>query len=114
MILNDIKNEIQKGKRIAIITERREHINTLYLFLKQSYEVVTLSGDDSENNRKSKWQTLQQGNFQILITTGQYFGEGSDLSNISSLFLAYPFFFQRQVDSIHWSCTALGNQSNNL
>jgi len=97
LILNDIKNEIQKGKRIAIITERREHINTLYLFLKQSYEVVTLSGDDSENNRKSKWQTLQQGNFQILITTGQYFGEGSDLSNISSLFLAYPFSFKGKL-----------------
>ena len=97
LILNDIKNENQKGKRIAIITERREHINTLYLFLKQSYEVVTLSGDDSENNRKSKWQTLQQGNFQILITTGQYFGEGSDLSNISSLFLAYPFSFKGKL-----------------
>ncbi len=97
LILNDIKNEIQTGKRIAIITERREHIDTLYLFLKQSYEVVTLSGDDSESNRKSKWQTLQQGNFQILITTGQYFGEGSDLSNINSLFLVYPFSFKGKL-----------------
>lgn len=97
LILNDIKNEIQTGKRIAIITERREHIDTLYLFLKQSYEVVTLSGDDSESNRKSKWQILQQGNFQILITTGQYFGEGSDLSNINSLFLVYPFSFKGKL-----------------
>lgn len=97
LILNDIKNEIQIGKRITIITERKEHIDTLYLFLKQSYEVVTLSGDDSENSRKSKWQILQQGNFQILITTGQYFGEGSDLSNINSLFLAYPFSFKGKL-----------------
>jgi len=97
LILDDIKTEISKGKRIAIITERKEHIDTLYLFLKQSYEVVTLSGDDSENNRKAKWQTLQQGNFQVLITTGQYFGEGSDLSNISSLFLVYPFSFKGKL-----------------
>lgn len=97
LILNDIKNELSKGKRIAIITERKEHIDTLYLFLKQSYEVVTLSGDDSDANRKSKWQTLQQGNFQVLITTGQYFGEGSDLSNISSLFLVYPFSFKGKL-----------------
>lgn len=97
LILNDIKNELSKGKRIAIITERKEHIDALYLFLKQSYEVVTLSGDDTESNRKSKWQTLQQGNFQILITTGQYFGEGSDLSNISSLFLVYPFSFKGKL-----------------
>lgn len=97
LILNDIKNELSKGKQIAVITERKEHIDTLYLFLKQSYEVITLSGDDTESNRKSKWQTLQQGNFQVLITTGQYFGEGSDLSNISSLFLVYPFSFKGKL-----------------
>ena len=97
LILNDINKEIQKGKRIVIITERKEHIDTLYIFLKQSYEVITLSGDDSENNRKSKWQNLQQGNFQILITTGQYFGEGSDLPNINSLFLVYPFSFKGKL-----------------
>jgi superfamily II DNA or RNA helicase len=97
LILNDIKIELSKGKRIAIITERKDHIDTLCLFLKQSYEVVTLSGDDSESNKKSKWQTLQQGNFQILITTGQYFGEGSDLSNINSLFLVYPFSFKGKL-----------------
>lgn len=97
LILNDIKTELSKGMRIAIITERKEHIDTLYFFLKQSYEVITLSGDDSESNRKLKWQTLQQGNFQILITTGQYFGEGSDLSNISSLFLVYPFSFKGKL-----------------
>ena len=97
LILNDINKEIQKGKRIVIITERKEHIDTLYIFLKQSYEVITLSGDDSENNRKSKWQNLQQGNFQILITTGQYFGEGSDLPNINSFFLVYPFSFKGKL-----------------
>ncbi len=97
LILNDIKNELSKGTRIAIITERKEHIDTLYLFLKQSHEIVMLSGDDSETNRKSKWQTLQQGNFQVLITTGQYFGEGSDLSNINSLFLVYPFSFKGKL-----------------
>jgi len=97
LILNDIKIELSKGKRIAIITERKDHIDTLCLFLKQSYEVVTLSGDDSESNKKTKWQTLQQGNFQILITTGQYFGEGSDLSSINSLFLVYPFSFKGKL-----------------
>lgn len=97
LILSDIKNELSKEKRIAIITERKEHIDTLYLFLKQFYEVVTLSGDDSDANKKIKWQTLHQDNFQILITTGQYFGEGSDLSNINSLFLVYPFSFKGKL-----------------
>jgi superfamily II DNA or RNA helicase len=97
LILNDIKTELSKGKQIAIITERKEHIEALYLFLKQSYEIIALSGDDSDANKKIKGQTLHQGNFQILITTGQYFGEGSDLSNINSLFLVYPFSFKGKL-----------------
>ncbi|MGL5235370.1 MAG: TOTE conflict system archaeo-eukaryotic primase domain-containing protein, partial [Empedobacter falsenii] len=97
LILEDIKTELSKGKTIAIITERKEHIETLYLFLKHLCEIVTLSGDDSESSRKSKWQTLKQGNFQVLITTGQYFGEGTDLSNINSLFLVYPFSFKGKL-----------------
>lgn len=97
LILNDVQTELNQGKKVVIITERKEHIETLYLFLKQSYEVVTLSGEDSENNKKSKWKILQDGNFQVLITTGQYFGEGTDLNNINTLFLVYPFSFQGKL-----------------
>ncbi len=97
LILEDIKTEINQGKKAVIITERKEHIETLYLFLKQSYEVITLSGEDSETSKKSKWKIVQEGNFQVLITTGQYFGEGTDLQNISSLFLVYPFSFEGKL-----------------
>lgn len=97
LILNDIKSELFKGKRIAVITERKEHTETLNFFLKQSHEVITLSGDDSDNSRKTKWKVLEQGEFQVLITTGQYFGEGSDLSSINTLFLVYPFSFKGKL-----------------
>ena len=97
LILEDIKTELNQGKKAVIITERKEHIDTLYLFLKQSYEVICLSGDDSETSKKAKWKILQDGNFQVLITTGQYFGEGTDLQNISCLFLVYPFSFEGKL-----------------
>lgn len=97
LILEDVKKELNLGKKAVIITERKEHIDTLYLFLKQSYEAITLSGEDSETSKKAKWKTLQEGNFQVLITTGQYFGEGTDLQNISCLFLVYPFSFEGKL-----------------
>lgn len=97
LILKDVKRELNTGKKVVIITERKEHIDSLNQFLKQSYEVVTLSGEDSENNRKSKWQILNEGNFQVLITTGQYFGEGTDLQSINCLFLVYPFSFEGKL-----------------
>lgn len=97
LILKDVKTELNQGKKAVIITERKEHIDTLYMFLKQSYEAITLSGEDSESSKKAKWKTLQEGNFQVLITTGQYFGEGTDLQNISCLFLVYPFSFEGKL-----------------
>ena len=97
LILEDIFVELKLGKKVVIITERKEHIDTLNQYLKQSYETITLSGDDSESNRNLKWKTLKEGNYQVLITTGQYFGEGSDLQNANSLFLVYPFAFEGKL-----------------
>ena len=97
LILEDIFTELKLGKKVVIITERKEHIDSLNQYLKQSYETVTLSGDDSESSRNQKWKILKEGNYQVLITTGQYFGEGSDLQNANSLFLVYPFAFEGKL-----------------
>jgi superfamily II DNA or RNA helicase len=97
LILKDIVGELACGKKTVIITERKEHIDSLYQYLKQSYEVVTLSGEDSESNRTAKWKLIKEGSYQALITTGQYFGEGTDINNASSLFLVYPFSFERKL-----------------
>jgi superfamily II DNA or RNA helicase len=97
LILKDVNTELIQGKKVVIITERKEHIDSLHLYLNKIYEVITLSGDDSENSKKQKWKVLNEGNFQVLITTGQYFGEGTDLHNINSLFLVYPFSFEGKL-----------------
>ncbi|TRX00219.1 DEAD/DEAH box helicase [Flavobacterium gawalongense] len=96
-ILQDINNELKSDKKIVIITERKEHIDSLYQYLKQSYEAITLSGEDSESAKNSKWKLLKEGNYQVLITTGQFFGEGTDLQNANSLFLVYPFSFEGKL-----------------
>jgi superfamily II DNA or RNA helicase len=96
-IVDDITSEVNAGKHVVVITERKEHITTLYQFLKQQFEVVSLSGDDSESDRSSKWKILNEGNYQILITTGQFFGEGTDLKNVTCLFLVYPFSFKGKL-----------------
>lgn len=97
LILEDVKAEINKGKKVVIITERKEHIDSLYQYLKQSYEAITLSGEDSEVNKNSKSKILNAGNFQALITTGQFFGEGTDLQNANCLFLVYPLSFEGKL-----------------
>lgn len=97
LILQDITNELNSGKRVVILTERKEHIDSLQQYLKQSFEIVTLSGEDSESSRAAKWKILNTGNYQALITTGQFFGEGTDLHNATCLFLVYPFSFEGKL-----------------
>jgi superfamily II DNA or RNA helicase len=97
LIINDIVSELKTGRKIVVLTERKEHIETLNQYLKQKYEIVTLSGNDTESSRNSKWKILKEGNYQALITTGQFFGEGSDLHNAESLFLVYPFSFKGKL-----------------
>lgn len=96
-ILHDIIIELKEGKKVVVITERKEHIDSLNQYLKQSYETITLSGDDSESNKTSKWKVLKNGNYQVLITTGQFFGEGTDLQDVNCLFLVYPFSFEGKL-----------------
>lgn len=72
LILQDVNAELKAGKKVVIITERKEHIDSLYQYLKQSYEAIALSGEDSASSRNSKWKLLKEGNYQVLITTGQF------------------------------------------
>jgi len=97
LILDDVVSEVKAGRKSVIITERKDHIDTLNQYLKQTFETITLSGDDPETLRNTKWKMLREGHFQVLITTGQYFGEGSDLAQITCVFLAYPFSFEGKL-----------------
>jgi superfamily II DNA or RNA helicase len=97
LIVDNVKKELKAGRKSVILTERKEHIAVLHQYLKQYGEVVTLSGDDPEYQRATKWKSLREGQFEVLITTGQLFGEGTDLPNIKCLFLAYPFAFEGKL-----------------
>lgn len=97
LVFQDITHELSTGKKVVVLTERKEHIDSLHQYLKQSFEVITLSGEDSESHRIAKWKLLKAGNYQALITTGQFFGEGTDLQNASCLFLVYPFSFEGKL-----------------
>jgi superfamily II DNA or RNA helicase len=54
IIIDDIKSEANTGKKILVLTERKTHIDVMYQYLKTNYEVITISGEDSETTRKIK------------------------------------------------------------
>ncbi len=97
MIIEDIKLEANTGKKVLVLTERKAHIEVLYQYLKGKYEVIAISGDDSVASKKEKFRQINEGDFQVLIATGQLLGEGADFNNLECLILAYPFAFEGKL-----------------
>ncbi|WP_315821961.1 DEAD/DEAH box helicase [Paraflavitalea speifideaquila] len=97
LIINDIISEVNTGKKVLVLTERKAHIDTLYQYLKTKFEVIVISGEDSESQKKSKFNQINSGSFQVLISTGQFLGEGTDIHGLHCLILAYPFSFEGKM-----------------
>lgn len=97
LIIKDIEENANRFKTILVLSERKAHVAVLNLYLKDKYETITIHGEDSESSRKSKIEQIKQGHFKIVISTGQYFGEGIDISNLECLFIVYPFAFEGKL-----------------
>lgn len=97
MIIEDIESQIERCNSILVLTERKAHVNILNLYLKDRFETITITGDDSESARQSKLEQIKAGHYKIVLSTGQFFGEGIDVSNLECLFLVYPFAFEGKL-----------------
>lgn len=97
LIVDDLNEVIDQKKMVLLLTERKSHIEVLNLYMKDRFETITLSGDDSKGSQQSKMKQIQAGHFQIVLSTGQFFGEGVDVDRFDCLFLVYPFAFKGKL-----------------
>ncbi len=97
MIIEDILNKVGDGKRLLVLSERKEHLEILAMYLKGKCETIIISGDDSARSRKSKLKQIESGHYRVILSTGQFFGEGIDIRGISCLILAFPFSFEGKL-----------------
>lgn len=97
LIVEDILKQVSDGNKILVLSERKEHLEILDLYLKGKCENIVISGDDSAPQRISKLKQINDGHYQVILSTGQFFGEGLDVKNISTLILAFPFSFEGKL-----------------
>jgi len=97
LIVGDIRREIVAGRKLLVLTERKAHVAILNQYLKGTMEVVAITGEDAVQARKSKMDQIAAGHFQVVITTGQFMGEGADIDTLDSLVLAFPFAFEGKL-----------------
>lgn len=96
-IAEDILEQVRLKRRVLVLSERKEHLHILNLYLKGQCETLLVTGDDSAGVRAAKLRQAQTGTYQILLSTGQLFGEGLDIQTIESLVLAFPFSFEGKL-----------------
>lgn len=97
MILKDITEQTSQGKKVLFLSERRDHLEILNLYLKGLCETITISGEDSNAKRTIKLKQIQVGHYQAILSTGQFFGEGLDVNDIDCLIIAFPFSFEGKL-----------------
>jgi superfamily II DNA or RNA helicase len=97
LIAEDIKSEVAAGRKVLVLSERRAHLDILNQYLKSNSETLVISGEDSITTRKKKFQEIREGHFQVLLSTGQFLGEGFDIGCIECLVLAFPFSFEGKL-----------------
>jgi len=110
MIVEDIMGQVEGGKRVLALSERKEHLEILAMYLKGKCETIVISGDDSARSRKSKLKQIESGHYRVILSTGQFFGEGIDIRGISSLILAFPFSFEGKLVQYMGRLRDIGNQ----
>src|SRR3989344_5590673 len=97
LIIESVLNEIGNNKKVLVLSERKEHLEILNMYLKNKCETIVISGDDSASSRKSKLAQMESGHYQAILSTGQFFGEGVDIRGITCLVLAFPFAFEGKL-----------------
>lgn len=97
-IVADVRDQIAEGCKTLLLSERKEHLQILELYLReQSGRILIFTGDDSAKQRTEKLQRINKGAYDVLLATGQLLGEGVHIDNIDTLVLAFPFSFEGKL-----------------
>lgn len=99
-ITADIAAHAQGNQGIVLVlSDRKTHCQELAARLKiiTKQEIAVLTGDLKKAERLDVVEKLRAGQIKILVATGQLIGEGFDLPELSSLFLATPIGFRGRL-----------------
>ena len=100
LIAADVAKEAREGSGVCLVlSDRKAHCETLQALLKYRHHIVAelLTGDLSIAERQQVLERLKNGEFKVLVATGQLMGEGFDCRDLTTLFLTTPIRFKGRV-----------------
>jgi hypothetical protein len=93
VIFDDVLTALEAGRCPLILTERRDHLETLRVrFGRFTRNLVVLHGGMAAGELRSAQAGLQPGGSgeRLVLATGRYLGEGFEDSRLDTLFLVMP------------------------
>ncbi len=94
MIVRDVLNAVENGRCPVVLTERRNHVETLTNLLSDHVSnVFPLYGGLTKKQRQVRMEAIGAvgpDEPRVLISTGRYLGEGFDDERLDTLFLTLP------------------------
>ncbi len=93
LIVDDVKRALAARRNPIVLTERRDHLETLASSLREVVDnVIVLRGGMNAVERRAAEASLRAASEgpRVLLSTGRYLGEGFDDARLDTLFLALP------------------------
>lgn len=92
LIARDISKLYRNGRRIVVLTHLIDHISEIEKRLGEMYiPVVTVNGSMASRDKKSALERINNPeNRAVIISTGKFLGEGTDIPYLDTLIVAAP------------------------
>jgi len=94
LIVEDVARSLSEGRIPIVLTERRDHLDTIATRLASvARHVIVLSGGMGVKGRRDVNEALVETastEGRVIVATGRFIGEGFDDARLDTLFLAMP------------------------
>jgi superfamily II DNA or RNA helicase len=94
MIFDDVLSALEAGRSPVVITERKDHLQTISeRLVKFAKNVIVLKGGMKPKERSHVSEALKaipDAEERVIVATGSYLGEGFDDARLDTLFLTIP------------------------
>jgi superfamily II DNA or RNA helicase len=103
-IASDVTSALEEQRFCALLSDRKEHLNTLESLLREKLPEESICRIDGSTNQKLRTTTLanlrsmaSDGRPFALLATASLLGEGFDMPELDTLFLAMPISFKGRL-----------------
>ena len=101
MIRDDVLRSVREGRSPLVLTERREHLESLAASLEPDVEqVVVLQGGTGIKESRAiadRLAKIKPDQQRVLLATGRYIGEGFDDPRLDTLLLTLPVSWRGKI-----------------